>query len=88
MLNVRPTESPRGKVLIRFTPILFSLLLQAGCGSGDEGKVAFSQEFDAPPGAKLNENPSTAPPLTREEIRRKEMEISRAAAAKGKRRRP
>jgi hypothetical protein len=86
MPNGYPSSSSRSKEFIPFTAILFSLLLHAGCGSGDEGEVAFSQEFKAPPGAKINENPNTAPPPTREEVRRKEMEISKAAAAKGKRR--
>ncbi len=88
MLHGLPPSSPRGTGSIPSVSVVLSLLLYSGCGSGDDGKIEFSQKFEAPPGAKLIENPNSGPPPTRQEIRRKEMEIAKAAASKGKRRRP
>ena len=71
---------------------LFAMAIFAatGCESSNEGKIEYSQKFDAPPGMTTNPNPDSAPPLTNKQRRMKDMEETEKAAskAKGKRRRP
>lgn len=75
----------------RLLPLAFvvCVLNLVGCGNSDEGKVEFSQKFDAPPGAKTVD-PNTNPVPSRTERRRQEIEESRQEPipkGKGQRRR-